>query len=134
MAMLESISAIDIAASGLRAQRTRMNVIANNIANVNTTAYRSSRVLFQDLFSQTLQGPRAPVGNFGGSNPVQVGLGVRIGTIDVNFGQGSLQTTGVSSDLAIQGAGFFVLSDGSTNSTSLTSVSPESARRKSTRA
>ena len=58
----------------------RLDVVASNIANVNTTGYRASRVLFEDLFSQTLQGARAPVGNFGGSNPVQVGLGVRLGS------------------------------------------------------
>ncbi len=109
-------TAIFSGVTGLIAFQRRLDVIASNISNVNTTAYRSSRVLFQDLFSQTLQGPRAPVGNFGGSNPVQVGLGVRIGTIDVNHSQGSLQTTGVSSDLAIQGAGFFVLSNGSSSS------------------
>jgi flagellar hook protein FlgE len=109
-------TAIFSGVTGLIAFQRRLDVIASNIANVNTTAYRSSRVLFQDLFSQTLQGPRAPVGNFGGSNPIQVGLGVRIGTIDVNHSQGSLQTTGVSSDLAIQGAGFFVLSNGSSSS------------------
>jgi len=98
--------------TGLQAQQTKLDVVANNIANVNTIGYRGSRVLFQDLFSQTLQGGSAPVGNFGGSNPQQVGLGVRVGTIDVDHTQGSLITTGVSTDLAIQGNGFFVLSDG----------------------
>jgi flagellar hook protein FlgE len=66
-------------------------------------------VLFQDLFSQTLSGPRAPSGGFGGNNGAQVGLGVSLGTIDVNYSQGALLTTGVSSDLAIQGSGFFIL-------------------------
>lgn len=105
-------TAIFSGVTGLLAFQRRLDVVANNIANVNTTGYRSSRVLFQDLFSQTLQGARAPLGSFGGNNPMQVGLGVRIGTIDTDFGQGSLLTTGVASDLAIQGAGFFVLSDG----------------------
>ena len=108
-------SAIFTGVTGLSAFQRRLDVVANNIANVNTPGYRSSRMLFQDLFSQTLQGARAPDGNFGGSNPIQVGLGVRIGTIDVNHTQGSLLTTGVASDLAIQGAGFFVLSDGTGN-------------------
>jgi len=107
--------ALFTAVTGLKAQQTKLDVVANNIANVNTTGYRSSRVLFQDLFSQQLSGPSAPAGNFGGTNPMQVGLGVQIGTIDVNHGQGSLITTGVNSDLAIQGNGFFVLSDGLTN-------------------
>ncbi len=98
--------------TGLQAYQRQIDVIASNIANVNTTGYRGSRALFQDLFSQTLSGPRAPVGNFGGSNPSQVGLGVQLGSIDVNYQQGGLTTTGVASDLAIQGNGFFILSDG----------------------
>lgn len=105
MAMLTAVT-------GLQAHQHKLDVIANNIANVNTVGFRSSRVIFQDMFSQLLRGGSAPVGNFGGSNPQQVGLGVRIASIDVNHQQGSLLTTGVSSDLAIQGNGFFVLSDG----------------------
>lgn len=108
-------SAIYAGVTGLQVHQRRLDVIASNIANVNTTGYRSARVLFQDLFSQTLAGPRAPIGNFGGSNPMQVGLGVRLASIDTNFGQGTLLTTGVASDLAIQGNGFFVLSDGTGN-------------------
>ncbi len=105
MAMLTAVT-------GLQAHQRRLDVIANNISNVNTVGFRSSRVLFQDMFSQLLRGGSAPVGNFGGSNPQQVGLGVKIASIDINFQQGSLLFTGVSSDLAIQGNGFFVLSDG----------------------
>ncbi len=101
--------------TGLLAFQRRLDVVANNIANVNTTGYRGSRVLFQDLFSQTLQGSTGPSGSFGGSNPMQVGLGVGIGSIDVNFNDGSLITTGFSTDLAIQGSGFFVLNDGSSD-------------------
>lgn len=108
-------TAIFTGVTGLLAFQRRLDVVASNIANVNTTGYRASRVLFQDLFSQTLQGARAPSGNFGGSNPMQVGLGVRVGQIDVDHSQGSLQTTGVASDLAIQGAGFFVLNTGTGN-------------------
>jgi flagellar hook protein FlgE len=98
--------------SGLKAHQTRLDVVAANIANVNTIGYRGSRVLFQDLFSQTLRGSSAPVGDFGGTNALQVGLGVRVASIDAKFDQGSLITTGVSSDLAVQGNGFFVLTDG----------------------
>lgn len=98
--------------TGLQAHQRRLDVVAANIANVNTIGYRGSRVLFQDLFSQTLQGGSPPVGSYGGSNPQQVGLGVKVASIDVNHQQGSLLATGVSSDLAIQGNGFFVLSDG----------------------
>lgn len=99
--------------TALLANQRRLDVIASNIANVNTTGYRSARVLFQDLFSQTLQGARAPDANSGGSNPIQVGLGIRIASIDLNFTQGSLFTTGLASDLAIQGSGFFALRGGS---------------------
>ncbi len=98
--------------TGLQAHQRRLDVIASNIANVNTVGYRSARVIFHDLFSETLRAGSPPVGRFGGSNPTQVGLGVRVSSIDVNHTQGSFVTTGVSSDLAIQGAGFFVLSDG----------------------
>ncbi|MCX8065061.1 MAG: flagellar hook protein FlgE [Candidatus Hydrogenedentes bacterium] len=105
MAMLTAVT-------GLQAHQRKLDVIANNIANINTVGFRSSRVLFQNLFSQLLSGGSAPVGNFGGSNPQQVGLGVKIGSIDISFQQGSLLYTGVSSDLAIQGNGFFILSDG----------------------
>ena len=107
-----SIRAMLTAVSGLRAHQTRLDVVATNIANINTIGYRSSRILFQDLFSQTLRGASAPVGNFGGTNALQVGLGVRVASIDTSFDQGSLITTGFASDLAIQGNGFFVLTDG----------------------
>jgi flagellar hook protein FlgE len=105
-------TAIWTGVTGLKAYQRRLDVIANNIANVNTTGYRSSRVLFQDLFSQTLQGARAPEGSFGGTNPQQTGLGVRVASIDTNFTQGTLITTGLTSDLAVQGAGMFILGDG----------------------
>lgn len=98
--------------TGLQVHQRRLDVVANNISNVNTVGYRGSRILFQDLFSQTLRGSSAPLGTFGGTNALQVGLGVQIASIDTNFNQGSLLTTGVTSDMAIQGSGFFILSDG----------------------
>jgi len=107
-------NAIFTGVTGLLAHQRRMDVVANNIANVNTIGYRSSRVLFQDLFSQTLNGGTPPTATSGGTNGSQVGLGVSVGAIEVNYGQGSLFSTGVSSDLAIQGSGFFVLSNGTT--------------------
>lgn len=97
--------------SGMLAHQSRLDVIANNIANVNTPGYRGSRALFQDLISQTFQGAQPPSTTSGGSNPLQVGLGTRMGGVDTSFVQGSLQTTGFASDLAIQGRGFFVLSN-----------------------
>ena len=95
--------------SGLRNHQTRMDVIGNNIANVNTVGYKTSRVTFQDALSQTIRGATAPQGNRGGVNPQQVGLGVALSSIDVLHTPGNLQTTGVNTDLAIQGNGFFIL-------------------------
>jgi len=98
--------------SGLKNHQTRMDVIGNNIANVNTIGFKSGRVSFQDVLSQTLQGASAGSGGRGGTNPVQVGLGVGLASIDTLFTDGSFQPTGKQTDLAIQGAGFFILSDG----------------------
>lgn len=99
--------------SGLIAHQRRMDVVGNNIANVNTTAFRSSRVLFRNAFAQTLSIGTAPTGNLGGVNPIQVGLGTTIGATSTDFNQGSIETTGVPSDLAISGTGFFVMTDSS---------------------
>jgi flagellar hook protein FlgE len=101
--------------SGLRNHQTRMDVIGNNIANVNTVAYKASRVTFAEAFAQLLQGASRPPGDLGGINPIQIGLGSKIGSIDQIFSQGNLESTGQSTDLAIQGDGLFVLSDGTRN-------------------
>ncbi|MDR1905188.1 MAG: flagellar hook protein FlgE [Treponema sp.] len=98
--------------SGLQNHQTRMDVIGNNIANINTTGFKKGRVNFQDLLYQQLQGAARPTDELGGVNPKEVGLGMSIASIDTIHLQGSLQTTGVGSDLAIQGTGFFVLKDG----------------------
>ncbi|SES79499.1 flagellar basal body rod protein FlgG [Anaerobranca gottschalkii] len=98
--------------SGLRNHQTRMDVIGNNIANVNTLGYKTSQVNFKDIFSQTLKGASAPTGGRGGTNPMQVGLGVSIANISVNHTQGSLQSTGRITDLGIEGDGFFIVSIG----------------------
>lgn len=98
--------------SGLRNHQVRMDVIGNNIANVNTVGYKASRVTFQDVLSQTLSNAASPEGNRGGVNPRQVGLGASIGSISVNHAQGSIQMTGKSTDLALEGDGFFVLMEG----------------------
>lgn len=100
------------AVSGLKNHQTRQDVIGNNIANVNTVGFKASRVNFQDILSQTLQGSSSAQGNRGGTNPKQVGLGVGLASIDTLFTDGSYQPTGKQTDLAIQGQGFFVLSDG----------------------
>lgn len=99
--------------SGLRNHLVRLDVIGNNIANVNTVAFKASRVTFEEAFAQLVQGASRPPGDLGGINPIQVGLGMNIGSIDQNFSQGNLESTGVTTDLAIQGNAFFVASDGS---------------------
>lgn len=98
--------------SGLRNHQTRMDVLGNNIANVNTVGFKSGRVTFQDVLSQTTQGASAAQGSRGGTNPKQIGLGVGIASIDTLFTDGSFQPTGKATDLSIQGQGFFVLGDG----------------------
>jgi len=98
--------------SGLKNHQTKMDVIGNNISNVNTFGYKSSRVTFQDMLSQMIAGAAKPQENKGGVNPKQVGLGMTVASIDKIFTQGSLQTTGKSTDLAISGDGFFILADG----------------------
>jgi len=99
--------------SGLQAQQTAMDVIGNNIANVNTAGFKDSQVNFQDILNQTLQGASAPQSNQGGTNPMQVGLGVKVSSITTVFTPGSFQSTGVNTDLAINNDGFFQVSNGS---------------------
>ncbi len=101
--------------SGIRAHQIRMDVIGNNLANVNTTGYKFSRVTFKDMLNQTVRGGTAPAtGGTGGVNPAQVGLGVLIAGIDNIHSQGNLQSTGKDTDMAVQGSGFFVMSNGTT--------------------
>jgi len=92
-----------------------MDVIGNNISNVNTYGFKTSRVSFQDMLSQTIAGAAKPEENVGGVNPKQVGLGMTVASIDRIFTQGSLQTTGNQTDLAISGDGFFVVANGDKN-------------------
>jgi flagellar hook protein FlgE len=108
--MLRSMFA---AVSGLQAHQTFMDVVGNNIANVNTTGFKAGTVEFEDLLSQTLNGAGAPAaGIAGGTNPAQVGLGVRLAGIGTNFSQGASQETGRQTDFAIQGDGFFIVNQG----------------------
>jgi flagellar hook protein FlgE len=100
------------AISGLKNHQTFMDVVGNNIANVNTTGFKQSRVTFQDILSQTLRGASGPQNGRGGVNPMQVGLGTLLSGVDVIQTQGTLQSTGKLTDMAIQGDGYFVLSDG----------------------
>lgn len=98
--------------SGMQNHQTRLDVIGNNVANVNTTGFKKGRVNFQDMISQQISGAARPTTEVGGVNPKEVGLGVMTASIDTIFTQGNLQTTGVSTDVAIQGNGFFVLKNG----------------------
>ena len=97
--------------SGLQAHQIAMDVEGNNIANVNTIGFKYSRANFSDMLSQTSKIATAPQGQSGGKNPQQVGLGTQINSVTRMFEQGSVQTTSKNTDLAIQGNGFFVLSN-----------------------
>lgn len=98
--------------SGLERHQQRLDVIGNNLANVNTYGFKQQRVLFQDILYQTIRPGIAPDADNGGLNPSQIGVGVDLAVIDTNFNQGSFETTGIDSDLAIDGNGFFVLRSG----------------------
>ncbi len=111
------------AISGLKNHQVKMDVIGNNIANVNTTGFKRSRVTFATALSQTLKGASSPTPNppvagtpstTGGTNAMQVGMGAMLGSIDQIMTQGSSQSTGKATDMLIQGSGFFVLSNNGT--------------------
>ncbi|HWQ71482.1 MAG TPA: flagellar hook-basal body complex protein [Desulfitobacteriaceae bacterium] len=99
------------AISGLRNHQIKMDVIGNNIANVNTTGFKRSNVSFATALSQTMKGASAPTPSQGGTNPMQVGLGVMLGSINQIMTPGSTQTTGKATDVLLQGSGFFVLNN-----------------------
>jgi len=98
--------------SGMKNHQVKMDVIGNNIANINTVGFKAGRVSFAEALALTLRGATRPSTNLGGINPSQIGLGMTIGFIDSVFNQGSLETTNIQTDLAINGDGFFILSDG----------------------
>ena len=99
--------------AGLKAHQTGMDVVGNNIANVNTTGFKSFRATYQDTLYQTSSGAAAPQDNKGGVNPIQVGLGVGNASIDKMFKDGSVQTTSSNTDLCLSGDGLFIVKDGS---------------------
>jgi flagellar hook protein FlgE len=105
--------ALFTAVSGLRNHQLWLDVIGNNIANANTTGFKASSVIFDDILGQTMTSGISPSGNTGGVNPIQIGLGMKVSSVTPNFLQGSIQTTNRATDLAIQGDGFFVLANGS---------------------
>lgn len=99
------------AVSGITTNQSKIDVISDNIANMNTVAFKSSEVNFENIFVRTIGSGSPPGSNIGGTNPLQIGLGATIGEISRNFGGGTVQSTGRSSDLNIQGGGFFTLQD-----------------------
>ncbi|MFV0444648.1 MAG: flagellar hook protein FlgE [Planctomycetaceae bacterium] len=99
--------------SGLNSHQQMLNVIGNNIANLNTTGYKARTAQFSDLLYTTMStGSRGTPGVLGGTNPVQVGAGSRLASIDLNLTQGNLTSTGADLDLAIDGGGYFVAQNG----------------------
>lgn len=98
--------------TGLRNHQTKMDVIGNNIANVNTVGYKASRVVFQDIYSQTIQPASGANTDTGGKNPQQIGLGMQLATIDVLHTKSTAQYTGSTLDLSIEGDGYFTMSSG----------------------
>ncbi|MGI5998806.1 MAG: flagellar hook protein FlgE [Lutispora sp.] len=99
--------------SGLRAHQLKMDVIGNNISNVNTVGFKSQRATFQEVFNQTIKGASSPQLGRGGTNPQQIGLGISLSSIDTFHIRGAVQRTDNNTDLAINGDGFFILSNSS---------------------
>ncbi len=98
--------------SGLQAHQRMLDVAGNNLANINTASFKASRVTFAEQLSQTLQEASQATGAIGGTNPMQIGSGVDVASVDRDMGQGSLLNTGQDLDMAIDGSGYFVLNDG----------------------
>ena len=105
------MSSMTAAISGLKAHQTRMDVISNNIANVNTIGYKASRVTFKEAYNKQMSSATAPNEELGigGKNPMQVGLGVGLNSIKTNFNSGSIDTTDNNLDVAIDGEGFLIV-------------------------
>lgn len=109
---MASTTALFTGLSGLNVNSRNMDVIGNNIANVNTTSFKSSRMLFSTMFSRTMSAGGPPTDTSGGTNPKQIGLGVQVAGTQRNFTTGNFSTTGDARDMAIEGNGFFVVQRG----------------------
>lgn len=107
--------ALSAGVTGLQAHQKMLDIAGNNLANVNTTAFKSSRILFSELLSETIKKASQPTSTVGGTNPQQMGSGVGVAGISPNMAQGNIVNTGNPLDLAIEGDGYFVLSDGGQN-------------------
>lgn len=106
------LRSLDSGVSGLQAQQTMLDVVSNNIANVNTTGFKASSVDFEDTLSQVLSSATGPNGSLGGTNPAQVGLGVKVASIDTSQTEGSAEVTGQGTNMMINGTGYFVVDNG----------------------
>ena len=98
--------------SALKIHQTRMDSIGNNIANINTTGFKSSRTTFSDMLSEMQSGAGTPTAQRGGTNPRQVGLGAAVASIDIIFNDGAAQATGKNTDIALNGNALFVVKSG----------------------
>jgi len=107
--------ALSAGVSGLQAHQKMLDVAGNNLANVNTTAYKASNITFSELLSETIKKASQPTSTIGGTNPQQMGTGVGVSGIRPNMTQGSIVSTGNPLDLALEGEGYFVVSDGQQN-------------------
>ena len=103
--------AMNTAMSGINANQLHINVVADNIANLNTTAFKESQMTFKDVWYQTRTTGTAPTGNLGGTNPFQIGVGTTVAGISRNWAANNINTTGRDTDMAIQGNGFFTVMD-----------------------
>ena len=106
------IKSMDSAVSAIKAQQTKLDVTANNIANVNTVGFKKSRTVFSTLLNSTIRTASGATANRGGINPSTIGMGVQVSGIDTIHSQGILSSTGRGLDLAMQGEGFFTVTDG----------------------
>ena len=98
--------------SGMKAHKTKLDVVGNNISNVDTTGYKKTSVNFEETMTQTIKGARGPIDGQGGINPATIGLGTKVSSINPSFESGAQQTTGRKTDLRIDGNGFFIVADG----------------------
>jgi len=107
--------ALSAGVTGLQAHQKMLDIAGNNLANVNTTAFKSSRITFSELLNETIKKASQPTAGVGGTNPQQIGSGVGVAGISPNMSQGNIISTGNPLDLAVEGEGYFVLSDGQQN-------------------
>ena len=114
------LRSLNTGATGIRQFQTQLDVIANNLANINTVGFKAGRVDFSDALSQTLRPPTSDSSNRTGSSSVQLGNGVGVAAIKNSFTQGAVNTTGVPTDLAITGEGFFIVKNTATSETFVT--------------